>query len=459
MSYMLPAHDNDEDNEEDDDEDEREEGDEEDEEETIDSESPDLWVLDDGMFGGLLSKCFQTPGEGIAFAYYFKYLSGLIPAYDGIQNPYRKLSTVALEYPVLLNTIISLATEYMHWHGHIPAELALTRHDRALASIREALNVSFTGTASSAPVVPGNDRLTYKQATLAAVLLQITRVIFSGGNEVDMHLKCALYILQELDYIHRPTTSFIARLLMQRFAIVDVVTSILRRRRPHLPPTSWIFKPQETLDSTEPSFREMTGCPQPIFGYLARACNLAVDVAEDVNNMEVLEQAFRLERDLHAYALAQDATPTTVEGKRGSGSTADASLTTLNECYRWCVHLLIQRRVYLEPTFSRRVQQTARTLFRLMASIPVGSGPDSSLPLLLNLVAREAVREEDRAWVRERNQQMEGVYPDSTRDGFIAMCEKMWRRVDECMEVGGVMLKRTEEALELLEQEAALFMF
>jgi hypothetical protein len=382
----------------------------------------------------------------------------MIPAYDGTQNPYRKLSTVALEYPVLLNTIISLATEYMHWHGHIPAELSFARHERALASIREALNASFTGASPTTVAIAGNDHLTYKQAVLAAILLQITRVIFIGGNEVDMHLKCALYILQELNYVHQPATSFIPRLLMQRFAIVDVVTSILHRRRPHLPLTSWIFKPEETLDSTEPSFREMTGCPQPIFGYLARASNLAVDVAEDATDAGVLERAFELEMDLHAYALAQRAKPSATDGEL-CGSAAGESLTALNECYRWCIHLLLQRRVYLEPTFSRRVQQTVRTLFRLMASIPVGSGPDSSLPFFLNLVAREAVREEDRAWVRERNQQMQGVYPDSTRDGLIAMSEKMWRRVDECMEISGVMLKRTEEALGQLEQEAALFMF
>jgi hypothetical protein len=102
--------------------------------------SPESWILeDDDQIGSVSPVHFKTPGEAIAFGYWVKFLSGVIPAYDSAQNPYRRLSKLALSSLVLLNTIISLATEGMYCQGHMSAELTIKRRDLALSSLRESL--------------------------------------------------------------------------------------------------------------------------------------------------------------------------------------------------------------------------------------------------------------------------------------------------------------------------------
>lgn len=381
----------------------------------------------------------------------------MIPAYNGTKNPYRKLSTLALNSPVLLNTIIALSTEYMYWHGHVPGGLAMARHNHALASLREALISVSNGPEISS--IPEGEALTPKQATLAAILLQVANVVFSGGNEVDSHLVCAMHFLHELDYINQPTSSFVGRLLTQRFAMVDLATSILRRRRPHLPPTHWLLVPDESLDYTEPSFRDMTGCPQPVLGFLARISNLAADVAEQKDPGEVLDRAFGLETELRSYAHSRKTPRTPTDDGEPRDDITEKHLETLSECFCWYGHLLLQRRVYLEPTSSRRVQQTISTLIRLMSTMPVGCGPDSSLPLIFCVSAREAITKEDREWVRQRNEQMRDVYPRNTLETMLSLTEEMWTTVDSCMAARDILSAHTEAVLEKLDKDKALFVF
>lgn len=376
----------------------------------------------------------------------FKYLSGVIPAYDGARNPYRRLSGLALASPVLLNTIISLATEYMYYHGHMAPEMAMLRHQRALASLREAL---VSGNTERELGINATDTqgttLSSKQATLAAVLLQIANVVFIGGVGVDAHLSCASHFLLDLDYIDHAIGDFIPRLLVQRFAMIDVVTSILRRRRPHLPLSCWIFQPNAKYDRAEPSFREMTGCPQPILGFLARISHLAVHIAEEnADTNTVLLKAFDVETELRVYATSRIKTTST-------RTTLDKYLDILSQCFYWSAHLVLQRAVYRDVISSLRVQQTVSILVILIKSMPVGCGPDSSLPFPFYLSSREAIHDTHREWVRSRNQQMKQVYPGRARDGLMKLLESIWTLIDDGNGNGNDNSETVEEAVLQLE--------
>ena len=353
-------------------------------------------------------------------------MSGVLPAYDSASNPYRKLSALALASPVLLNTILSLATEYMYCHGRAAPELTMQRHDRALGSLREALLAPSPSSDSSLILNESNgESLGPKQSTLAAVLLQIANVVFTGGTGVDVHLACAMHFLQDLDYVDQPVQEFLPRLLIQRFAMLDVTTSILRHRRPYLPLSFWLFIPDGNYDRTEPSFREMTGCPQPVLGFLARLSNLAADLAErKFTEYDVLRKASTLDTDMRLYARSR----VTFSSDRPA---AARHLDSLSQCFYWSAHLILQRVIYRDSTNSLRVQQTVSEIVKLIKDMPLGCGPDSSLPFPFYLSSREAVTHEHREWVRERNQQLKQVYPGRLRDRVMAVLEEIWVAVDE----------------------------
>jgi len=341
---------------------------------------------------------------------------------------------LAVESPVVLNTIISYATEYMYHCGHMSAELTMKRNALALRSLRKALITSGTSMSDSSQAhesnAPSSSELSPKQATLAAVLLQIANSCFVGWVGVHSHLACAIHLLWDLDYVRLPVTGFVPRLLLQRFAMLDVNASLIHRRRTHLPPSCWIFIPNNDLDTCEPSFREMTGCPQPVLGFLARVCNLAVDLSERQDEAEVFEKAFSLETDLRLYARSCATTLSTDE------SLTARHLDTLSQCFYWCTHLVLQRRIYRDSIRSPRVQNTVSILIGLMKSMPVGCGPDSNLSLPLHLTSREVINEEDRAWVKRTNQEMRHIYPNKTRDETMARTEATWRRADARRDIG-----------------------
>jgi len=393
----------------------------------------DLWILDDITFGVVSPLSFKSPGESIAFVYWFKHLCGFIQAHDGAQNPYRKFSMVALSSPLVLDTIISLATEFMYYLGHMSTELAVKRNALALRSLRKALTTSDPSGGSheshESRCLSG-DELSLKQATLAAVLLQIANSCFVGWIGVHPHLACAIYLLRDLGYIRSPVTDFIPRLLIQRFAMLDINASLIHHRRPHLPLSCWLYMPNDNLDESEPSFREMTGCPQPILGFLARICNLAADLSENHRDeSEILDEAFVLETELRLYELSH------IKTTRNNDSIDTRHLDTLNQCFYWCTHLVLQRRIYRDSVHSARVQKTVSTLIGLMKSMPIGCGPDSSLSLPFHLTTREAIREEDRAWARETNQKMKPIYPNRTRDELMANTEAAWQQADACFKL------------------------
>lgn len=270
----------------------------------------------------------------------------------------------------------------------------------------------------------GGNEIDAKQATLAAILLQIANVVFTGGTGVEVHLACAMHFLRDLDYITKPIDQFLPRLLVQRFAMLDVITSIQRRRRPQLGLDFWLFTPDEYFDRSQPSFREMTGCPQPVLCFLARVSDLCVDVAEKCKReFEIVDEAATLETDMRIYARSA--------ATFNSSRTRDAShLDTLSECFYWSAHLLLQRRVYRDPTSTPRVQHAASNIVRLIKSMPIGCGLDSSVLFPFYVSSKEAITEEHRNWIRQRNEEMKRVYPARSRDALMLLLNDMWAAVD-----------------------------
>jgi hypothetical protein len=208
--------------------------------------------------------------------------------------------------PVLLDTIIPIATKYKYCHGHISPELVAMRHEKALHSLRHALRISLCHHL----VLESLSSLGSAQVTLAARLLQISNTVFSGGHGVDTHITCSAYLLREQSYIDTPINEILPRLLMRRFATLDVMTAIRHRRRSHFPLTFWLFVPEEAYDRTSPSFREMTGCPQPLLGFFAWLSHPAADPMDSATGdhdaeYAVLRKASTLETDKRIYARSR----------------------------------------------------------------------------------------------------------------------------------------------------------
>jgi hypothetical protein len=355
-----------------------------------------------------------------------RYLSGVLPALDSSSNPYRRLSKLALASPVLLNTIISLSTEYMFLNGRVAPEITLQRHHQAIQSLREALVSASAPHPHGSPAFgdSGNE-IGSKEATLAAVLFQVANVVFTGGIGVEVHLACAMHFIHDLDYLSAPVDGFLPRLLVQRFAMLDVVTAIQRFRRPQLRHDFWFFEPNDYYDRTEPSFREMTGCPQPVLGYFARIANLQADLLENCKSeYNILVKASTLETDMRIYARSRVAFSST-------RSVEANHLDSLSQCFYWSAHLLLQRRIYRDASTSHRVQQTAANIVKLIKSMPLGCGPDSSLLFPFYLSSKEAITDEHRQWVRQRNEEMKEIYSARSRDTVMSLLDEVWAAVDD----------------------------
>ncbi|KAF5696573.1 transcriptional regulatory protein pro-1 [Fusarium globosum] len=63
---------------------------------------------------------------------------------------------------------------------------------------------------------------------------------------------------------------FYSRFLVQRFAMMDVIMSLLRRRKPIAPAPFILYQQHEEADIHGPPFRELTGCPQSVLPFWQR---------------------------------------------------------------------------------------------------------------------------------------------------------------------------------------------
>lgn len=231
-----------------------------------------------------------------------------------------------------------------------------------------------------------------------------------------------------------------------------------------VPSNFWLFIPNGVYDRTQPSFREMTGCPQPVLGFLARLANLVVDQVEldadaspesdeySEREFDILRLSSTLESDMRIYARSR----VTFSSSR---RTSAQHLDTLSQCFYWAAHLILQRSVYRDPPTSPRVQQTVANMVRCMKSMPVGCGPDTSLPFPFYLSSREAVTESHREWVRSRNARLKQLYPGRLRDTIMNSLEKVWEAIDEGRQDRDARNREVDERIRSVERERDFCLF
>lgn len=285
--------------------------------------------------------------------------------------------------------------------------------------------------------------MSMKEVTLASILMHIVPEVMCGTKNADSHIKRAYDIMADLEYLETIPRNFYAQFLVKRFAIVDIVLSLLRHRRPVAGMNFVLYHHNGDPQDTEPSFRELTGCPWEVLTFLARISFLASDTTtSERSRQSVIEEAYQLETEMRIWA--QRYHPTTScrppSGQFGQTFRSDDTyeahgkkddLDILNECFYWTAELLLIRRIFLEPTVTSRVQFITTRLLDLMGSLQAGCGPDSSLPFPFYMTAREALCPEKRNWVRQRHQEMISIYHDKSREIMMNVTEAIWSRMDE----------------------------
>lgn len=392
-------------------------------------------------------------------------VSSNVPALDGPDNPYRQLSFIALSSPVLLETIVCIATEHMLNFGLGNVSIAAQRQQRMLRTIGQNLQLidgpdtrETRGVAAAAVAASSLDH----DALLTAVVLQGVVVAQSEDGVLEPHVRCASFLMDTLDHFRQVPPSALARMAVQRFAMVDVMLAISRQRRPYAPRNFVLHQPDaEKWDRTEPSFHKMTGCPQTLMCFLVRISHLACDVEDRVARLapidDILTEGYRLESDLRVW------------GSQYPGNLHQIPdcqpLDILTECFYWTAHLLLARRVFRDSTHSPRVQHLTHTCFGLMDQLSTGCGPDSSLPQPFYLAAREATTPEDRAWVRRKHESMTEYYREQQRNMAMRLTERVWEITDEQQlpesvgERTDATLSRADEQIKAMDQQSCLFIF
>ncbi|KAJ5129334.1 uncharacterized protein N7515_005373 [Penicillium bovifimosum] len=317
--------------------------------------------------------------------------------------------------------------------GLASIDLAAKRQQRMIRTLAQNLLRIDAGAASDSGQIVANNKHE-REAILTAVVLQGIIVAQTADGVLEPHVKCASWLMQTLGYFHELPQNPIARMTVQRYGMVDVMLAISRQRRPYAPRDFILHQPdQNRWDTTEPSFHNMTGCPQPLMCYLVRIAHLACDVSDMLNNNTeegaILSEAFQVDTELRVWGSRYHGIPP-VTGDR-------TPLDILTECFYWTAHLLLARRVFRDQTYSPRVQHLVHVCFGLMDHLSTGCGPDSSLPQPFYLAAREAILREDREWVRRKHESMTAYYREQQRNSAMELIEKIWETTDRLREWDG----------------------
>ncbi|KAJ5272721.1 hypothetical protein N7478_007846 [Penicillium angulare] len=386
-----------------------------------------------------------------------------VPALDGPDNPYRHLSFAALSSPILLETIVCIATEHMLNFGMGSVSLAAQRQQRMLRTLGQNLQlIGRPNTTETRSIAPRNITHSDQEALLTAVVLQGVVVAQSKDGVLEPHVRCASFLMETLDYFRHIPFTDIMRMTVQRYAMVDLMLAFSRQRRPYAPRNFLLHHPDsEKWDHSEPSFHKMTGCPQPLMCFLVRIAHLACDVEKCIDeNSSIdsqLSDAYQLESELRAWGshypavLPDDCTR--------------PPLDILTECFYWTSHLLLARRVFRDPTCSPRVQHLAHTCFGLMDQLSTGCGPDSSLPQPFYLAAREAVTHKDREWARNKHESMTAYYREQQRNMAMHLTEQVWEITDRAKNISlaglhtDLAVSHADEQIKMLDEQSCLFIF
>ncbi|KAL6884445.1 fungal-specific transcription factor domain-containing protein [Trichoderma evansii] len=401
--------------------------------------------------GSYLSTALTNTYEKIAYSFYINYASAHIPALDSPRNPYRQLCVIALSYPLLLQTLLYVSAVGMFYHGKGNMDLMESCRAKAFKSLQTAeshLQFDKTNHCSNKKNAANTKNhefsvMSSKEVTLASILMHIVPEVMCGTKNADAHIKRAYDIMADLEYLETIPRSFYAQFLVKRFAIVDIVLSFLRHRRPVASMSFVLYHQNGDPQDSEPSFRELTGCPWEVLAFLAKISFLASDTTNpERSRQSVMEDAYQLETEMRIWAQRYRPASSCGPLSRHFGQTfrndntyesygEREDLDILSECFYWTAELLLIRRVFLEPTVTSRVQFITTRLFDLMGSLRAGCGPDSSLPFPFYMAAREALCPENRKWVRQRHQEMMSIYHDKSREIMMNVTEAIWSRIDE----------------------------
>lgn len=379
-----------------------------------------------------------------------------MPALDGPENPYRHVSFTALSTPILRETIVCIATEHMLNFGLGSVSTAAQRQQRMLRTIGQNLQLITPGACATEPGSVASNKLD-REALLTAVVLQGVVVVQSEDGVLEPHVRCASFLMDTLGRFQNVPHTAIARMTVQRYAMVDLMLAFSRQRRPYAPKDFILHAPDEQRwDHSEPSFHKMTGCPQPLMCFLVRIAHLACDVQERPRQAaanDILAQAYTLESELRAWGARYTS---------GKSDPVRDELDILTECFYWTAHLLLARRVFRDHTRSPRVQHLAHTCFGLMGRLATGCGPDSSLPQPFYLAAREAVFTQDRAWVREKHEAMTAFYREQQRNLAMRLTERVWDITDQVETNGvngGITVEVADRCITTMDRESWFFIF
>ncbi|KAH7202440.1 fungal-specific transcription factor domain-containing protein [Fusarium oxysporum] len=361
---------------------------------------------------GPLASSLPTCTEEIAFNYFMTDASPRIPALDSPGNPFRELCRVSISYPLLLHTFLGDLRVMEERRSQALRSLRSMERYLRFSNTREESSVSIENHAFSV--------LSLREVTLAAYLIHIASEVMTGSLTTDTHLRNAFKLVVELRYIDKMPEGFYSRFLVQRFAMIDVIMSLLRRRKPLAPEYFILYQQHEEAD--------------PVLSFLARISTLATDV--ELQNDVRLAEAYQLETTMRDWGSRKYPMPLNIAARSksplfGHGTASqDDHLSTLNACFYWMAHLLLARRVFLDPTASSRVQLYRKHLFALIDRLPPGCGPDSSLPIPFYMAAREAIVPLDREWVRHKHAEMIAIYPDRSRELMMSLTEDIWSMSD-----------------------------
>lgn len=358
-------------------------------------------------------------------------------------------------------------------YGRSDSSLIAKHQSQASSLLKNATAFLRAENGKSGQEMPGQSHamsvLSLREVTLAAYLMHIVTEVMSGSQTAETFLQNAYQLMVELGYIESMPKSYYARLLVHRFAIIDVVLAFLRRRKPIAPMSFVLYQQDEDMDKNEPSFRELTGCPQPVLAHLARISHLAYGIAAYQGDASShLAEAYQLETEMRIWGQRYPV-PFAPGADQAHAQISPADdrkdLDTLSECFYWTAQLLLARRVFLDPTSSPRVQFLRRHLFNLMDRLPAGCGPDSSLPFPFYMAAREAMTSEDRDWVRTKHVEMINVYRDRSREIMMGLTEEIWSKADEATSGivsgghGSLVVLENDMYIHVLDTVASHFVF
>ncbi|KAF4446079.1 transcriptional regulatory protein pro-1 [Fusarium austroafricanum] len=342
--------------------------------------------------------------------------------------------------------ILYVSTVSMYHHGKTDDQSVIHRRTQALVLLRNATDLLKPQKESHEQECREQHQslsvLSPREVTLAAHLMHIVTEVMMGNQETEAHLQAAFCLITELGFVDRLPQGFYSRFLVQRFAMIDVVLSFLRRRKPLAPLNFALYQLDDEADEKEPHFRELTGCYQTVLSFLARISVLAN--SPGLSDPRQVAEAYQLESEMRFWGalrypdpcLSHEPVISLNMGQDQSTETEDIrkrQLDTLSECFYWVAHLLLARRVFFDPTTSHRVQLYRRYLFTLMERLPAGCGPDSSLPFPFYMAAREAISSHDRDWVRKKHDDMLRKYPDHSRELMMRLTEEIWKKNDADM--------------------------